>query len=681
MSRKKKKRAKLGLFSVLAPRLAQRVARWRGRSQEPDPQAEQQRAIMLRVIGMLMRWKRWIIVSNTLIILSSLLSVFSLLALFPILKVAFNSPLLADGGAAASSQPAAVAEQTPLEPPQVVSIGWYDELKRDLDAKRDAAMVWVTEQSRENPQTVILAMCLIFAAAATIKSALDAGSNAAVARIQVQFQEDLTHRLFRHVLGQDAAFFHWNPPGRIMTRIYNDVAKMGMLVQLVYGARIRQPIHLFFLLVLLFFINGTLALLVLLTLPVIAFPAIFIARRIREVSRKETGADGDVMSVLEEQANGARLIKSHASEDFEANRFRQVASSMFDRREKRMVLKALGRPSMELITTLGTLAAVALGVQIVLSWKLITGEQFLLFLIVMTRVYKPVKTLSSIHVEMQRSLMSAEAVFKMLDEAPRVVESSEAKMFPPDWREIRFEKVWFRYGKKARYPVVLKNVSLTLRRGEFVAIAGANGSGKSTLASLLCRLYDPVGGEILVDGEPLKYYNLSSLRNAIGLVHQDALLFNMTIAENIAYGVPLEEVDMGRVRECAQRSGAARFIEPMKEGYETMVGTKGGKLSGGQRQLITLARLLYHAPPIIIYDEPTAHLDEQAGEQTLAVMQSLVPEHTILMITHDAAHAVAADRILRLRNGELTEEDSAGQPPSGEPASAGSALREAAAHG
>jgi ABC-type multidrug transport system fused ATPase/permease subunit len=249
--------------------------------------------------------------------------------------------------------------------------------------------------------------------------------------------------------------------------------------------------------------------------------------------------------------------------------------------------------------------------------------------------------------------MAAQAIFKTTDVEPRMVEGSDACRFPERWQALRFENVWFRYGEKAHWPWVLRDFHLAIPRGQLVAILGHNGSGKTTTALLLARLYDPVRGTVRVDEVDLRSVRQTELRRHIGLVHQESIIFNLSVAENIAFGLELDAIDRDRVRSVARRVGAEQWIEALPRGYDTILGRRGETLSGGQRQLIALCRVLYFDFPIIVYDEPDQSLDPHAMERITRMISELRHEKTILVITHSLELAKMADRRVVLREGHL----------------------------
>ncbi len=620
------------------------------------PKVVQRQAIFMRLLRMLMPWRRWIILSNLLILLSSFFAVFSLLAILPILQLVFSPPGAdgsGDGMTLLQAEPTApeVAAPSALEP-----AGFFGRLQASYRQKRDAIKSFAFEGVRRDPVRTVYWICLIFGLATLVRLGLDYASKVCIIHIQTQFQRRLTADLYRHLLNHDLAFFQWYPPGALMNRVYNDIAKFSQAIELTYGTRVRQPITLLFLTILLFMIHAPLAALVLVSVPLLLVPTLLIARTIREISKHETDDDSSVMELMQEQLSGIGLIKTHGAEQHQARRFDAANDAMFERRRRRTLLTSLADPVMESLTTLGLILIIVLGVAAVLRLHWIEGEVYLFFLIVLSRFYKPLKELFNVNVQLQRPLMSIQTVFKLLDIAPKVVEDPAAVPWPADWQRIEFQKVWFRYSKRRQKVNVLRDINLTIERGRSLALVGHNGSGKTTLGALLGRLYDPIGGRITVDGIDLRQIRRAELRRQIGIVQQHALLFDLTVAENIAFGIDLDQIDLERVRWAAEAAGAAAFIDLLPQGLQSVVGPCGKRLSGGQRQLIALARVFYHDCAIIIFDEPTTGLDIHAEANIMRALQSLRGERTVIMITHNLEHTRGFDRIVLMRGGEIVQD-------------------------
>jgi len=597
------------------------------------------RSTVLRLIGMLKPWRRWIILNNALVILGSILGVVSLVAVFPLLQVVFQ-----DGSAPPAAPVAEIASVSTTG-----DIGFFE----SLGNRKDRMIAEFERRAAVDPLGTVRLVCLVLIGAALLRVLVQVGSGLCMAYVETRFLRELTRTLYLHILHHDMVFHAWFPIGKLLSRLTVDMNRLQTLIQLVYGTRIREPITLASLTILLFAIDAKLALAAIVTLPILVLPGLALARKVRVVSGKEIGEDASMLELLEEQLSGVALIKSHHAEARESSRFRDESERVFDRRRQRSVLVAVTDPLSELGATVLIVALILLGVVVVYERDWVEGATFLFFLITLSQFYRPLKKLLKLNVTLQRPLMAAKAIFKTLDVEPRMVESADAKPFPSGFNEIGLDEVWFKYGSKEHCPWVLRDLHLTIRRGELVAMLGHNGSGKTTAALLLARFYDPLAGAVTVEGVDLRQIRQSELRRSVGLAHQDAIIFDLTVAENIAFGVHPDEIDTDRVRKAASRVGIEDWVEQLPQGLDTCLGRRGERLSGGQRQLIALARVLYFDSPIIIYDEPIQYLDPLAMQRISRLIAGLKGSKTILMITHSLELAEMADRRVVLSNGSI----------------------------
>jgi subfamily B ATP-binding cassette protein MsbA len=341
-------------------------------------------------------------------------------------------------------------------------------------------------------------------------------------------------------------------------------------------------------------------------------------------------------------------------ERFEKNRFIAVLARMLKADLKAGRAAALAPSIMELV---GAMAGAGLfwyaGSQIA-AGKLDPGN-FMVVLVGLGYLFSCIRRLNVINVEVQQASAAAQRVFRMMDAVPDIADRAGATALPPFTGEIRFENVSFDYdgGEGA---VVLKEIDLILKKGEVVALVGASGSGKTTLANLVPRFYDPTGGSLLIDGRDIREASLASLRDQIGLVTQETVLFDDTVARNIAYG--RDDVPLDRIREVAQAAQADEFVRELPDGYDTRLGEKGTRLSMGQRQRITIARALLKDSPILILDEATSALDARSEALVQQALDVLMEGRTSLVIAHRLATVRKADRILVLDEGRIAEQGS-----------------------
>jgi subfamily B ATP-binding cassette protein MsbA len=290
------------------------------------------------------------------------------------------------------------------------------------------------------------------------------------------------------------------------------------------------------------------------------------------------------------------------------------------------------------------------GGRLVYVQQSLTASEFVTFLVLMFALGRPVKSLSDVHIKVQRGLAAADRVFEVLDTQPDVSDRPDARVFKGFSTGLEFAGVHFRYDTG---PEVLTDISLTVRRGEVLAVVGPSGGGKSTLLDLIPRFYDPTRGAVRLDGTDLRDLTMASVRACMGIVTQDVILFNDTVAANIAYGS--DRADADRVRQAARMANAHEFVERLPEGYQTRVGQRGVLLSGGQRQRLAIARALMKDPDILIFDEATSALDTEAEQLVQEAIDRLMEHRTVIVVAHRLSTIQHADRIVVLEGGRITE--------------------------
>jgi len=385
--------------------------------------------------------------------------------------------------------------------------------------------------------------------------------------------------------------------------------------------------------------------------PFVAGVVALTGKKIRKVSKKAQESIADVMDVMQETYNGIRVVKAFGMEDFESARFQKSNKKAYRTYLKRQAIRKITSPLMEFLGTLAIISVLFAGAHLILREQTLTGAKFFLFIVALSRLYRPVKDLGHIHIEIQQGMAGAERVFEILDTRRVLEEKPDAIPMPFLEKGILFKDVNFRYSPDGRN--VLENINLEIPRGNVTAIVGRSGAGKTSFANLLCRFYDPNEGAVLMDGKDLRDFTLQSLRDRIAIVTQDTILFNDTVRNNIAYGrtdIPLESVI-----EAAEKAYAHEFIEKMPQGYDTDIGQQGSKLSGGQRQRLAIARAILKNPDILVFDEATSALDSEAEQKIQQAMQNLIKGRTTLIIAHRLSTVKMADEIIVLDDGKIVE--------------------------
>ncbi|GIW39590.1 MAG: ABC transporter ATP-binding protein [Candidatus Binatia bacterium] len=460
---------------------------------------------------------------------------------------------------------------------------------------------------------------------------------------------DLRRAVHDHLQALPVEFFRRTPTGTILSRVTGDVQLVRSAVTEAFAALLKDTTSLAVLVGVAFFLDPLLATVALVVFPISVGPVVRLSRKVRGATTlgQETMAQMNVL--LQETSQGNRVVKAFGMENYERERFGRENERLFSLSLKASRIKAATNPIMEMLAALGMAGVVLYGGWGVLGGGRTQGE-FMAFLTALLLVYEPFKGLARANNVVQQGVGAASRVFEILDAVPEAVQKGGHVPFPGLREEIRFEGVVFRYDRDP----VLRGLSLSIRKGEVVALVGPSGAGKSTIVDLLARFYDVEEGRILVDGRDIREFEVSSLRRHIGLVTQQTFLFNDTIRANIAYGAPSRPFE--DVVEAAKAAYAHDFIVRLPEGYDTVVGELGLSLSGGERQRIAIARALLKDPSILLLDEATSALDRESELLVQAALERLMEGRTTVVVAHRLSTIRRADRIVVVRDGRVAEE-------------------------
>jgi len=491
--------------------------------------------------------------------------------------------------------------------------------------------------------------CILVFLIFLVKNLFWYGQSFLIVRVEQGVIMDLRNKLYGHFHLLPLEYFHGQKTGVLISRITNDINLVKGAVANGFAEALRQGFLLLVYLFLVFWASWKLALLAFLLFP----PAIILIGRFGQKVRKSSALTqekmGNMTSVLQETISGIRVVKAFVMEKFEIQKFTDTNKDYFKTMVKLTRIGSLGPPLTEI---LGVFAAV------LLLWfagkDMVTGNldpgRFFLFLFAMLSLMQPVRSLSQLNIDIQQGLAAAKRIFEVLDTEPKIKDNPEAIRINFLKDKVAFQNISFSYDSDKE---VLSHISFEVKAGEIVALVGPSGAGKSTLMDLLPRFYDPTSGEIRIDGIDLKRIGLKSLRNLMGIVTQETILFNDTVWNNIAYGY--DRASKEEVEKAAQAANAHQFIMNMPQKYQTIIGDRGVKISGGERQRLAIARALFKNPPILIFDEATSSLDTESEALVQEAIDRLMKGRTVFVIAHRLSTIQNADKIVVLDDGKIVQ--------------------------
>jgi subfamily B ATP-binding cassette protein MsbA len=462
----------------------------------------------------------------------------------------------------------------------------------------------------------------------------------------------LRNELFHHILGQSAGFFAQRTSGQLLSRINNDVGQVQQAVSETAGDLARETLTVVGLVALMFYFDARLTLVCMTGAPLVVYPLIRLGQRVRRTTRRSQEALEHISHITAEAFTGHRIVKAFGTEQFEADKFNRAGMYLFRTNMKVTASLSSLPPLMELVGGLGMAAALWYGSSQIAMGRLDVGK-FVSFFAAVFMMYSPAKKLSRVNANLQQAIAASERIFEMLDTDTEVKEQPNAVELAPFKRVIEFRDVVFGYDDG--HGRTLRNVTVSVGAGQMVAIVGRSGAGKTTLVNLLPRFYDVGSGAVLIDGVDIRGVTLASLRKQIGIVTQETVLFDDTIANNIAYGSP--SASRSEIEAAARAANAYDFImtPSMPDGFETMIGERGQRLSGGQRQRLAIARALLKNAPILILDEATSALDTESELLVQAALANLMLNRTSFVIAHRLSTIRRADAIIVLERGRVIE--------------------------
>ncbi len=504
-----------------------------------------------------------------------------------------------------------------------------------------------------DPRGALAKICGFLIAAFALKGIASFLLSVHAVLLEERVLKDLRDDLFVHLQRLSIGWFAGRRAGELLARATDDVAVVRKGVSSLFRSLPRDALLALVYVGIVFFASWRLALLCLVVFPVLYLIIRFIGRSIRRHSYRAQERMADLSSVFEETIVGMRVVKAFGAESFARALFvRQTRAYLKSVLRMRRVA-ALAGPSAEMMGAIGAVLVLWAGGTQVLDGTGLSPTWFVIFLAAMVSLMQPVRSLTQIHTYLEEGDAAAARIFEVLDTVPAVVERPDAREVRGFERELRFENVSFEYDPEVP---VIRDVSLSVRKGEVVALVGPSGAGKSTLVDMIPRFHDPDRGRVTIDGVDLRDVKLASLRRLLGIVTQETILFHDTVAANIAYAD--SQPDAAGVEAAARAANAHEFIRTAPAGYDTLIGDRGVRLSGGERQRLSIARAIYRDPQILIFDEATSSLDSESEAQVQEAIQRLMRGRTAIVIAHRFSTIRNADRIVVIDAGRVVESGS-----------------------
>jgi subfamily B ATP-binding cassette protein MsbA len=461
----------------------------------------------------------------------------------------------------------------------------------------------------------------------------------------------LRERLFGHLLKQEPAFFQRHPVGELLQRCITDVGAVQGIASNQLADAVREVTQALVMLGVVMYINWRLSLTIFIAGPLVVLPIKKLSQRIRKINHRNMEASSRLLQRLKEVFSNIRVVLGFAREPFEEARFHEQNNELVRLGMKSARVAAISHPIMELVGGL-LLAALFLYATVQIRSGTMSGPSFLAYILALYSFYDPIRRLTKLNSELQVASASLDRVYSVLDRVSDMPVAADPKPVPTTPRSLVFQDVRFSYEGRNGANEVLKGINLEVRKGETVALVGGSGGGKTTVVNLVPRYFDPTGGRVTLDGTDLRDFDPRKLRELIGIVTQETLLFMDSVHDNIAYGKPASRET---VMEAARKAHAHDFIMALPRGYDTPLAETGSTLSGGQRQRLAIARALLQDPPILILDEATSALDTESERAVQDALEVLMRDRTTLVIAHRLSTIQRATRICVLRQGEIAE--------------------------
>ena len=572
-------------------------------------------------------YKKYLVLSVIFNILSAILNIFSFAAIIPILQILFNT---GDSTTATT----------------LMEWGSGD-LKEVLSNNAEYYVGQLITQI--GPATTLLVIGLFLAVMTFLKTGAYFLSSATIIPIRTGVVRDIRNLLYKKIMSLPLGFFSEERKGDIIARMSGDVNEVENSIMSSLDMLFKNPILIVAYFATLIFISWQLTLFTLVFVPIMGWFMGYVGRKLKQNSIKAQALWSDTMSQVEETLGGLRIIKAFCAEEKMYSRFDRVNSNYRDDIKRVNTRQQLAHPMSEFLGTVMIVIVLWFGGILVLNNSTLSGPTFIYYLVMLYSIINPLKDFSKAGYNIPKGLASMERIDKILNAQNNIEEKPNPVHIDSFKHSIEFRNVSFKYDTKW----ILRNINLTIEKGKTIALVGQSGGGKSTLVDLIPRYYDVQEGEVLIDGINVKDLGIHDLRQLIGNVNQEAILFNDSFFNNISFGV--EGATMEQVAEAAKIANAYDFIMASEHGFDTNVGDHGGRLSGGQRQRVSIARAILKNPPILILDEATSALDTESERLVQDALERLMKTRTTVGIAHRLSTIKSADEIYVIHEGQIVE--------------------------
>ena len=581
-------------------------------------------------------YKKYLVLSVVFNILSAILNIFSFMTLIPMLNILFKT---GDGDQATALM---AWDWDNLTKVAMNNMNYYvNQLIADL-----------------GPTTTLLVIGLVLTVMTALKTGAYFLSSATIVPIRTGVVRDIRNQLYQKITSLSLGFFSEERKGDIIARMSGDVQEIENSIMSSLDMLFKNPILIIIYFATLLVASWQLTLFTIIFVPVFGWFMGLVGRKLKQKSIKAQALWSDTMSQVEETLGGLRIIKAFCAEEKMNERFDRVNSAYRNDIMRVNIRQAMAHPMSEFLGTIMIVIVLWFGGILVLQTKTLSGPLFIYYMTILYSIIDPLKQFSKASYNIPKGLASMERIDKILKAEVDIREKENPVQIKSFEHQIEFRHVSFRYGEQW----VLKDINLVIPKGKTVALVGQSGSGKSTLVDLIPRYYDTQEGEVLIDGINVKDLDLHSLRQLIGNVNQEAILFNDSFRHNIAFSVPEQSEDSAalaeKIEEAARIANAHDFIVQSEQGYDTNIGDRGGRLSGGQRQRVSIARAILKNPPILILDEATSALDTESERLVQDALERLMKTRTTVAVAHRLSTIKNADEICVLHEGRIVERGS-----------------------